>query len=101
MNEIRTQAVIAELELLPGWSRSDAALAELALTLARRLDNGGGAQTPQLAKELRATLGELDRLRIDRTPSKLDEITERHRSRRAVMAARHEAGGGDDAGGAA
>lgn len=49
-------ATLAELE---GLSEAHSALGQVALTLARTLDDGAGMATAAVAKELRATLREL------------------------------------------
>jgi hypothetical protein len=53
-------AVRRQLDALDGKLDGRDGLVEVALTLARALDEGAGPQTAQVAKELRATLAELE-----------------------------------------
>jgi hypothetical protein len=51
------------------------ALAEMAITLARQLDDGAGLAIAAVNRELRANLMELSRLAVDDTDDLADELS--------------------------
>lgn len=58
-NRHRVEALIADLEREGPWDSRQAALGQLALTLADSLDVGMGLATAGVSKELRATIAEM------------------------------------------
>ena len=64
-NEARVTALIESLRQAGPIDTRDEALGQLALTLAKALDEGAGMATAAVARELRATLADLARDRDD------------------------------------
>jgi len=82
MTETSINALLAEMEKRPEWTRRHAALGELATTLARALDTG--APNPAAsARELRAIIDTLESEMSTAAPSKVDALADRRRLRRA------------------
>jgi hypothetical protein len=73
----------AVAELLSTLGVVDVALANLAVTLARSLDDGAGMATAAVARELRATLTELreSAAATEETISKADQLRARRQAR--------------------
>lgn len=81
-NEVRVHALLAEIEETLAGSRAAAARGELALTLARKLDDGtAGPSTAAVARELRAVIAELEEIPHDGSTSPLEELAFRRRLR--------------------
>lgn len=64
-NETRVLALLDSLRQASPVDTRDEALGQLALTLAKTLDEGAGMATAAVARELRATLADLARDRDD------------------------------------
>lgn len=64
-NVSRVTDLMGSLRTATALDTRDEALGQLALTLARQLDEGAGMATAAVARELRATLAELTRDRDD------------------------------------
>jgi hypothetical protein len=64
-NEARVLALIESLRQASPVDTRDEAIGQLALTLAKALDEGAGMATAAVARELRATLADLARDRDD------------------------------------
>jgi len=83
--EQRVTALVETLELDPRWSRVDATRGELAVQLARQLDDRGTPSYafPGLARELRELLDDLAVLDTGGGRSISDELKQRRRQRHA------------------
>ncbi len=80
--ETRVQSVLADIEDSLSESRTLTTRGELALALARKLDDGtAGPSTAAISKELRAVLAELENITPDGQVSRLDEINLRRQLR--------------------
>lgn len=80
--ELRVQSILAEAEKHDDWSRAAAARGELALTLARTLDEGAGMSTAAVSRELRATIDELAQF-VPGAESVVDALVAARRARRS------------------